>query len=46
VPVKAKIAAFALGLGAVFVLEILELPLQYRAVVAASRCRRCRRFRH
>ncbi len=28
VPVKAKIAAFALGLGAVLVLEILELPLQ------------------
>jgi len=28
VPVKAKIAAFALGLGAVFLLEILELPLQ------------------
>ena len=28
VPVKSKIAALALGLGAVFVLEILELPLQ------------------
>lgn len=28
VPTKAKISAFALGLGAVFVLEILELPLQ------------------
>ena len=28
VPAKAKISAFALGLGAVFVLEILELPLQ------------------
>lgn len=28
VPSKAKISAFALGLGAVFVLEILELPLQ------------------
>ncbi len=28
VPLKSKMAAFALGLGAVFVLEILELPLQ------------------
>lgn len=28
VPAKAKITAFALGLGAVFVLEILELPIQ------------------
>jgi hypothetical protein len=28
VPVKSKLAALALGLGAVFVLEILELPLQ------------------
>ncbi|RYG75349.1 hypothetical protein EON80_00940, partial [bacterium] len=28
VPTKSKIAALALGLGAVFVLEILELPLQ------------------
>jgi len=28
VPMKSKIAAFALGLAAVFVLEILELPLQ------------------
>ncbi len=28
VPLQPKIAAFALGLGAVFVLEILELPLQ------------------
>ena len=28
VPTKSKMMAFALGLGAVFVLEILELPLQ------------------
>jgi hypothetical protein len=28
VPIKSKLAALALGLGAVFVLEILELPLQ------------------
>lgn len=28
VPVKAKISAFALGLAALFVLEILELPIQ------------------
>lgn len=28
VPVKSKIAAFALGLGAIFVLEILEIPIQ------------------
>ncbi|PQV62493.1 hypothetical protein B1R32_1316 [Abditibacterium utsteinense] len=28
IPLKSKVAAFALGLGAVVVLEILELPLQ------------------
>ncbi len=28
VPLKAKFTAFALGLGAIFVLQILELPLQ------------------
>lgn len=33
VPLQPKIAAFALGLGAVFVLEILELPLQMALMI-------------